>query len=76
MACKGCTTLNVSYVQLGLNLQLTAPAGPACVTTTPHTAMVYGNVLDMHVITCVRGDSTFYQSLPLGDPVLGDFVLG
>lgn len=51
-------------------------APTACVTSTPHTAIVYGNALDMRVIPCVRDDYTFYLSRPLGDIVLGDDILG
>ena len=77
MACRGgSVTITPSYQHLDMRVQQGAGTPTACVISTPHTAIVYSNALDMNVVLCVTGDSSFFYGVPLGEPVLGDNILG
>ena len=76
MTCRSCMSLRASTGAIDMRVVLEAPAAVACVTSTPLTATLYSNALDMRVITCVRGDPLEYLNEPLGNIVLGDAILG
>lgn len=75
MACRGgCVTITSSYQRLNMIVLPTAATPTACVTSTPHTATVYGNALDMTAIACVPG--FIYDGDALGYRMLGEAMLG
>ena len=70
-----CTDLRVSH--RSIDLRVNVPAVPKeCEYTVAIGARVYAATLDLRVVPCVDEDSTRYAGLPLGGPVLGNFLLG